>query len=245
VAVTVVPPGPLVVVSPHFDDGVFSCGELLAEHPGSTVITVFGGGPAEYARATGWDRSAGFEDGDDVMRARRAEDGRALQILGARQVWLPFQDAQYGEEPGVEDVVFALDAAIRRCEAAAVLIPCGLFHSDHRLTHAAAMMLLRRGERGGQWLAYEDAIYRRLDGLLEERLLLMRSQGFETTRVAGPASASQRKREAVAAYASQLRALSQPGHPGFDDAFEPEVCWALTYAGAGLAAATTTRERTG
>jgi LmbE family N-acetylglucosaminyl deacetylase len=39
-------PGPfqrLLVVSPHCDDAVLSCGSLLETHPGSAVVTVFAG----------------------------------------------------------------------------------------------------------------------------------------------------------------------------------------------------------
>ena len=33
----------LVVVSPHFDDAVLGCGQLLSAHAGATVVTVLGG----------------------------------------------------------------------------------------------------------------------------------------------------------------------------------------------------------
>jgi hypothetical protein len=49
--------GRLAVVSPHCDDGVFGCGELLALHPGSVVITVFTAYPRPDEPLTVWDEA--------------------------------------------------------------------------------------------------------------------------------------------------------------------------------------------
>ena len=49
-----------MVLSPHCDDAVFGCGELLADRPGSTVITVFAGRPGSGVPLTRWDAAAGF-----------------------------------------------------------------------------------------------------------------------------------------------------------------------------------------
>src|SRR4051812_4728612 len=81
---------PVMIVSPHLDDAVFGCGELLGARPGSVVVTVFAGAPPTYETVTEWDALAGFRAGDDVMAARRAEDRDALAVLGARPVWLDF-----------------------------------------------------------------------------------------------------------------------------------------------------------
>ena len=83
----------LVVVSPHFDDAVLGCGQLLSAHPGATVVTVLGGRPESYPEeVTHWDASGGFATGDDVVAARREEDRNALAVLDATSVWLEFSD---------------------------------------------------------------------------------------------------------------------------------------------------------
>ncbi len=47
----------VVVVSPHLDDAVLGCGQLLAAWPGATVVTVFAGKPAVYPTPQReWDR---------------------------------------------------------------------------------------------------------------------------------------------------------------------------------------------
>jgi LmbE family N-acetylglucosaminyl deacetylase len=217
---------PVLAISPHCDDAVFGCGDVLAVHAGAAVVTVFAGSPAPAAALTRWDAAAGFEAGDDVMAARRAEDRAALAALGARALWLPFRDAQYGASPSPTQIADALEAVIDVVEPATVLAPLGLFHGDHRLAHAACLESRRR-RPAAAWLLYEDAIYRTLDGLVPERLARLRAAGVTATAGAQGRRASARKRRAVARYRSQLRALAAPGHPGVDDVFAPERLWRL------------------
>ena len=75
-------------------------------------------------------------------------------------------------------------------------------------------------------LLYEDAIYRPKPGYVARRLAMLRDAGWLLTSPASTESTPQ-KRSAAKAYASQLRALSAPGHPGFEDAFEPERYWRI------------------
>jgi LmbE family N-acetylglucosaminyl deacetylase len=219
--------GRLVVLSPHCDDAVFGCGELLAGRPGSEVVTVFAGCPPAGLPLTGWDAAAGFGRGDDVMGARRGEDHAALLVLGARPRWLPFRDAQYGGPLTVEAVASGLAEAILPRRPAAVAIPLGLFHDDHKTTHAAGLRLLGRAP-GVTWLLYADAIYRRIPGAVDERLAQLRGAGLDPVPVPPTARRpTALKRRAVACYRSQLRALSSPGRPGWLDALEPEAYWTV------------------
>ncbi len=231
-----------LVISPHLDDGVFGCGQLLAAHPGSTVLTVFAGVP-DGAPAPEWDRRCGFTSAAAAMAARREEDRRALTRLAARPLWLRFLDSQYGRPPSLAALCDALRGAIQALapgafaphgrppalaeDAAplAVLVPMGLFHSDHELVHEAALAVLQ--EPGAPpTLAYEDALYRRKPGLLQRRLAALAAAGWCATPAAlGPLGAPADKRRAVQAYASQLRAF---GRGGWSDVLEPERYWQLT-----------------
>jgi len=86
----------VVVVSPHFDDAALGAAHLLTSHPGSTVVTVLGGRPPAYPDPVSeWDAAGGFVVGDDVVAVRREEDRAAMEVLGARPVWLEFADHQY------------------------------------------------------------------------------------------------------------------------------------------------------
>ena len=234
---------PVLVVSPHLDDAVLGCGQLLALSPGSVVVTVFAGSPPAGDHLTEWDAAAGFQLGDDPMARRREEDRAALGVLDARPVWLDFLDAQYQSSPTVEEIAARLEPLVRECETQRVLIPLGLFHSDHHLTHAACLAVARRypdlntvdrSDFDIGWIAYEEPSYRHVLGLVEERFEALRNAGVTATCVAstdGELGMAQ-KRRALAQYRSQLRALSTPGRPGYANAYEPERYWALR-AGAG------------
>ncbi len=215
---------PYFVVSPHMDDAVFSCGMLLASHPGSIVCTVFCGEP-DPPQQTPWDTSAGFEDSSTAMRARIAEDEQALAIVGARALRLPFFDSQYGDTPSVEALVRALTRAWRRTGAPRLVAPLGLYHSDHVLVGDACRLIAQR-ERAYDVIVYEDALYRAIEDVASRRYAELSGNGIgfaplpepiaHTFRGAGAAAV---KRRAVPAYRSQLRALDDP-YPR--DLAEPE-----------------------
>jgi hypothetical protein len=84
-----------------------------------------------------------------------------------------------------------------------------------------------------QWYGYEDAIYRRLPGLVRARLDALRAAGLRPSWVplaidgAAGTAARERKRAAVACYASQRRAFARLRIPGYDDALAPETYWRL------------------
>lgn len=71
--------GAIMVISPHFDDAVFSCGHLLAALPGSTVVTVCTALPEKPDILTDWDQRCGFSSAAQAMQARREENRAALR----------------------------------------------------------------------------------------------------------------------------------------------------------------------
>jgi LmbE family N-acetylglucosaminyl deacetylase len=223
--------GDVLIVSPHCDDAVFACGDYLATHPGATVVTIFAGRPAPGTRLTDWDAAAGFGSGDDVIAARRDEDRAALALLGALPLWMDFRDAQYGPSPTPDDVARAIAPLVTAMRPRTLVLPLGLFHSDHDLAHRATLALAK-SVRGRTVLWYEDAIYRCVPGLVAERVRTLTRAGFAVRRTAPPrgGGASSRKRWAVRCYRSQLRALASPGRPGIADAFGEEALWALARA---------------
>lgn len=219
-----------VVISPHLDDAVLGCANLLAAAPGSLVVTVFAGCPADRGRSTDWDRSCGFASAAEAIAARRAEDRAALTLLGARATWLDFCDAQY-DEPATPDAIGdALARVLREHAGATVLYPIGLFHSDHLLAHRAAIAALRLlPAAAASALAYEDVPYRSIDGVLQQRLAALAAAQVQATPaepdVAPSDPGRQRlKQRAIAAYASQLGPFG-PG--GLDDAKRPERFWRI------------------
>ena len=224
-----------LVMSPHFDDAVFSCGAMLAAHPGTVVYTVFSGCPATDV-ATDWDLHCGFNNAANAMHERSLEDRRALDVLSAVPDRGDFLDAQYvpyvppAHAPTQDGIARALDWALRRHAARTLVIPLGLFHSDHELVHRACADVWRANPEL-VCFAYEDALYRRLAGQLQTRMADLFSRGIIATPAiehwqADP-SHHAAKRNAVQAYKSQLKAF---GSGGYGDVFCTERCWKLELA---------------
>jgi LmbE family N-acetylglucosaminyl deacetylase len=218
----------VLVISPHLDDAVFSCGDMLAAHPGATVATVFAAGPLTWHEPTTWDQAAGFRFGENAMTVRRDEDQAALEVLAARPVWMPFQESQYGHPAALETIEVHLESVLNQSAAETVFIPLGLWDPDHHITHQACMSLVRRYAHL-TWFVYEEAIYRRRpDAGLERRLTGLARSGVRAARMyLGPRPVSLSKRLAVMCYRSQLMALSAPDQPGHADLFRPERYWRL------------------
>ena len=172
------------VLSAHYDDGVLSCGGLLAAcaeagTPG-TVVTVFSGAPEPplSAAARKFHRACGLGD-TDAIACREAEDDRAMAVVGAAPVRLGVPDALYRKDPagnpryprdeeisraalaaeteliGRLAAVLADEPSVRDAEL--ILAPLAIGnHIDHRITRAAARLLDRDPDT--VWW-YEDAPY--------------------------------------------------------------------------------------
>jgi LmbE family N-acetylglucosaminyl deacetylase len=204
-----------VIVSPHLDDAVLGCGQLMSAHPGATVVTVFTGNPPVYpSPMRKWDVQSGFAPGDDVMDARRHEDAAALAVLGATPVHLGLIEHTYlpGDKPVAPKVIAPLlGDALRSLAPSVVIAPFGLANPDHDATHRAAM-LVRDAEHdaldGVPWLLYEDHGYKHIPGMLAWRVSQLFRARIWPTPVAPITDGSiARKLAAVRCYPSQLRAL--------------------------------------
>jgi len=222
----------LVVVSPHFDDAVLGCGQLLSAHPGATVVTVLGGRPEAYPEeVTHWDASGGFEPGDDIVAARREEDRNALAVFDATSVWLEFSDHQYVPVDAryhANDVSPALEAALVQLDPTAVFFPFGLGNPDHVLTHRATRAIVERHPEWA-WFCYEDFGYKHIPGMLAWRVSsLFRHKLWPTPSVVAIDPSRERKLRALACYVSQRPPRFQDwGLTDQLDAPGPEQFWRL------------------
>src|SRR5690606_537209 len=216
---------PLVIVSPHYDDAVFSCGHLLASTPGSTVLTVCTGLPEDSEILTDWDERCGFRNAADAMRARAIENEEALAVLGAEGVNLDFLDSQYDQRPKSLEQLLGdtLGASLTQLQPASVCFPIGLFHEDHILI-SDVLMTICHHFAAISWYAYEDIPYCKRPEWVGQRLHALSARGI----AASPHHLdvlSESKWHAVSAYRSQFRGL------GYEDATpvlrQPERYWKI------------------
>lgn len=221
--------GRLVVVSPHLDDAVLSCGRLLAARPRAAVVTVFAGRPPATSPVTPWDAAGGFDTGDDVVGRRRMEDAAACARLHANPIWLPFLDAQYGaEDQPVETVAGSIAAVVDALAPTTVAVPLGLHHADHVAASDAALAAL--GARDDlDVLLYADWPYSELHGAIPRRLQQLEHDGVAlspATDVApDPGLHAPLKRRAVDCYASQRRAFAARGVENLRASVPAERYW--------------------
>ena len=228
----------VVVLSPHLDDAVISCGAFLSVHPGATVVTVFCGFPAEILDPPNWwAQLSGFGPGDDVTAARRDEDRRALARLSATPRHLEGfaeRDLQPDEPVATpEQVAAALEAVLEELHPTLVLVPMGLANPEHVCVHDAALLVRERlgdgSERGPGWIAYQDIAYHQIPGQLAWRVTKLFKAAVWPTPVDMPTTSDlAAKRAAVADYASQVKALEADWILwGRLDAPTPEQFWRL------------------
>jgi LmbE family N-acetylglucosaminyl deacetylase len=219
----------LAVISPHLDDAVFGCGELIAARPGSIVITVCAAVPDATCALPEWDAACGFGSAREALLARRGEDRAALAVLRAQPCWLWCWDSQYRKPMKLDDVARRLGRALRRYRADVVAMPMGLFHADHKLTHLAALKVFSFSQ-ALTWLAYEEPNYRRVAGELANRFAELEAAGVQLTALdfARDRGLENLKGTAARCYESQLRGLVSGGRPGDADLWAPERYWRLS-----------------
>jgi LmbE family N-acetylglucosaminyl deacetylase len=97
-----------VIMSPHLDDAVLSCGALvahLARRCPVTVVSVFTAAapPPWSLSARRHLRSLGVADAEDFFEQRRAEDSKVLAEIGAEVVHLGLRDALFRRVGEVAD----------------------------------------------------------------------------------------------------------------------------------------------
>ena len=177
-----------IYLSPHLDDVVLACAGRIARQRAAgaavLVVTVFAGEHAGPGQAAATRPLAPFQD----VAARRREDRRALEVLGADYRWLDFPDAiqrrpRYRSLPGITAPVGRREAALaaalaaaaaslhRQWPAATLYFPLGIGnHVDHQLVFGAGLALTRRIAPADRIRFYEDTPYVCIPHLLRHRL---------------------------------------------------------------------------
>jgi LmbE family N-acetylglucosaminyl deacetylase len=224
---------PALLISPHLDDAVLSCGRFMAIRPGCTVLTALAGRPAEWTAVTGWDSDCGFSLGEDVIAARLSEDATALAILGGRQLPIGGLDFQYGPQPGRARIIReGIESALADLMPKTCVIPLGLLHPDHEEVRRIAALVAANAHTPVDWVVYEELPYGPHDVLGEQHRAAFdayHAAGFQLTEIAPELGEMDVKSGAVEGYKSQLRALRKD--PDFDEMLVVERYWSLSLNG--------------
>ena len=217
-----------LVVSPHLDDGVLSCGgtihRLARRGQAVTVMTVMGGRHQGDLAETPIlaDLHQRWATGPDPTRARQLEDLRALRILGAAHHHLALVDcvyrqvdgeALYPSEASLFGAVHARDDAgdfLRERLPAAELAGQRLYlplavgnHVDHQIVRRWGLELLDAGWLARDILFYAEFPYSRDLAALDEALASIDLPLRVEYTALAPADA-RAKIAAIAAYRSQI-----------------------------------------
>jgi LmbE family N-acetylglucosaminyl deacetylase len=211
---------PILVLSPHLDDAILSCGGLLAGHSNALVVTAFSADPPQE-RPSQLSAMASPE-------VRREEDARAMERVGAQARLLNMPDAidrigadgerLYPKIAALFGVVAREDAPICEqivqalaplAEERIVLSPMAIgAHVDHQLCAHAGRRLQAAGH---EVLFYEDAPYVYPNpGKAVQGDSVIRAAGRLRARVKGLVDVAIddiAKSQAVACYATQVTEL--------------------------------------
>lgn len=172
----------ILVVSPHLDDAVLSCGDLIdkyvKENNTVDVITVFSGKPQKNNVSSAAKK---FHDncflGIDAMKYRKKEDIKAHKLLKCHSLYLNFKECLYRSDklgfiyPNLDDIYHLeidreqenikelskrLLAIINNYDE--IYAPLGLGnHADHLLVNLAINKI--RKQLKGKLFFYEEVAY--------------------------------------------------------------------------------------
>lgn len=170
----------IAIISPHLDDGVLSCGEMIRKsvlnRDAVTLITVFTGNPlpGELSEAAKQYHSNCFLS-DNSMEYRKSEDRKACDFLGCNYMHLNYYECLYRKDengksiyPDLSDIYHSEKADDRYCEILrndlpgileqydTIYAPIGIGnHADHLLIRRAVGDILQ----GRRVLFYEEIPY--------------------------------------------------------------------------------------
>ncbi len=226
---------PILVISPHFDDAVLSCGSFLSAHPGAIVLTIMGGSPNSWTTWRQWDNGdCELPEGTDVVTLRKKEDLAALGALKCEHRWGNVLDLQYSSHLDADrprQIRDQIEHALDECAPSSCLIPVGILHPDHEQVRRISLLVAQRDTANRMWFAYDDLPYRPRQKVRYQEALGEIRQMWSMAPVALRVDHDGTKKpNAVNHYQSQLRALTE-GSKHLADDLDPEGYWALKWVG--------------
>lgn len=235
----------LVILSPHFDDAVFSVSNLLSKKKESIkIMTICGGIPSDDKGVSSWDKRCGFSSGREAVLCRQLEDYNACNKIGVKAEHLTFSDFPYAGEKAHEAIIKELRKNIPIIKE--LWAPIGIGNNpDHLSCRNAALELCQ--QEGVTLNLYADLPYasaRGWDTPDEQRekpfqwqdvFKFICNKGFSLTSLNVNRlndKEMHKKLEAVCCYTSQLEPLKAyyPKLTDTDGELSIEAIWRCSYA---------------
>jgi LmbE family N-acetylglucosaminyl deacetylase len=220
---------PVLIISPHLDDAVLSCGQLINSRPGTLVTTVLAGFPP--GAHAGWSaQTTGLPVAEDANSMRRDEDQRATNALGARTEWIDFPAQEYGPNSSPSERILSIQqsiaAAVATSESDSIFLPLGLTHPDHIVVSDAALLAVHSA-KVDSYVYMEMPYGQARPGRVRSRLRRI-AREFNIEPLTPFVGDVQKKAEAVNAYSSQIETLQKGFGRHFGRVFtDPERYWRL------------------
>lgn len=160
----------IIVLSPHFDDGVLSLGGLMAKREYEILVaTFFTHRPTEIAH-TEWNRISGFSDSNVAFFTRTKENEEALIPFNASIKNYDHLEFQYRKENQDEEIRIGIAANIKSIIATYKDRELFLYgpssfgekitHPDHQIVHDSFMDVYKMNDNQNiHFLIYEDFPY--------------------------------------------------------------------------------------
>ena len=215
------------MISPHLDDAVLSCGQLIKSRQGTIITTILAGFPP--GTHEGWSgRTTGLSVAEDANLMRREEDQRASLSLGARTIWIDIPAQEYGPTVSPSERLLRIQqsivTAVATTEVRSVFVPLGLTHPDHIIVSDVALLAVLASNL--ESYVYMEMPYGQArPGRVRRRLRRIGRQ-FKIDPLEPFVGDLQKKAEAVNAYSSQVEALQQGFGRYFNRVFtDPEKYW--------------------
>lgn len=149
-----------IILSPHYDDAVFSCFHLL-NNPDTLVINIFSGIPKKNHR-TLWDYLCGEGDSRKMMEKRRKENEKILNKLKCHYLDLDFLDNQYQKDKDIDTIYLSISKVLKNGDQ--IYAPSASSkiykHPDHLITNKIAKIL---AEKEYKVVYYSDLPYMKVD----------------------------------------------------------------------------------
>lgn len=224
------PSGPVVVLSPHFDDAALSVSGMLSCRTDPVLmVTVCAGEPAtDGDQPAEWDARCGFESASAAAARRTAEDTESCRILGFQSLHLGERDSAYASDvrAGRRPMPLLREYLGSQLDTGqTVFVPLGVgSHPDHTSVRQAALETLSAMGVATVW-AYADLPYASIlpgwgsadwdENGRGEHLWQPDGAVVEPYQFAGRSPVTigldewRKKRDAVLAHASQLAALGR------------------------------------